>query len=96
MSVPIAMRPGGVDDLVDALHSASSALAARIERLESSLAAVVWEGSAEQAYRIAQGQWADVMADMSAILEEASGLAQRTRDVFTDTEKTVAGLWVKS
>ena len=73
--------------------SAARQIEARLDTLESDLQplATDWTGAAKEAYREAKATWDKAIADMIALLEQASTNVDTSNDEYKSADKRGAG-----
>lgn len=70
-------------------------LLSRVETLDSQLRSQLaqWNGTAQQAYYVAKGQWDAAMANMQSVLVNLQGVAAEASQRYPAVEAQNASLW---
>jgi WXG100 family type VII secretion target len=91
----IGIRHAGVTEVTGALARAHREMRAQLEALERTAADLrgAWSGEAVTAYESARRGWHAAMAELAAVLADATRLAEAATEAHRETEERVAGLW---
>jgi WXG100 family type VII secretion target len=91
----IGIRHAGVTQVTGALARAHSEIRAQLDVLERTAAHLrgAWSGEAVVAYESARRAWHAAMAELTAVLADATRLADSAAAAHRETEERVAGLW---